>query len=576
MNKTPLLGMILAFATGAWSADPVIHLPESVHELDLSSADGIPVLSGGRIKPLLVAATEGTQGIRGRAGLTRDLGPMRSWFALALYGDTLSRQPLVFCANKLLRTELGLDPAGQFASFEELAANPRLRQLTETADAKDREKLRLDALEKAARETARRLEKFAEARAGTGWRLLPGPAGHEGLWRLPQEIPAEEMATNPALLARTTAVRGLLLAFAAGDQARFDSAARELSGHGILIPELSNLGEGESLRTRAEHVSAELLLVHLRPFRWAWVLLMLGFLAAWVAQSSATSAPRSARRFTIGAAVCAGLAFVLLVAGFALRVYVSGRAPVTNMYETTLWVGFGAVLFGLPIAWIYRSRSILAAVLAAGWVVFVLADNLPTVLDPSIKPLVPVLRNNFWLTLHVLTVTISYAAFLVAMAIGNLGLAQVFRKDSKAFQKELSHYTYRAMQLGVLLLIAGIILGGIWADYSWGRFWGWDPKETWSLIAALGYLMVLHGRFSGWVRVFGTLMGSVLAFFGVIMAWYGVNFILASGLHSYGFSEGGATAMGVFVAVQGGFALVCYQRHRKNQLGVSGGGNPSA
>jgi ABC-type transport system involved in cytochrome c biogenesis permease subunit len=576
MNIKPLIGMVLALGTGAWSAEPAIQLPESVYKLDLSAAEGIPILSGGRVKPLLVAATEGTQGIRGRAGLTRDLGPMRSWFALALYGDTLSRQPVVFCANKPLRTELGLDPSGQFASFEELASSDRLRQLTETADAKDREKIRLTALEKAARETARRLEKFAEARAGTSWRLLPGPVGREGLWRLPQEIPAAEMAANPALLERTTSVRDLLLGFAAGDQARFDSAARKLSGDGILIPALSNLGDGEHLRTRPGHVHAELFLVHLRPFRWAWVLLMLGFLAAWVAQSSSKTAPDTSRRFTIGAVVCTGLAFVLLVAGFALRVYVSGRAPVTNMYETTLWVGFGAILFGLPIAWIYRSRSILAAVLAAGWVVFVLADNLPTVLDPAIKPLVPVLRNNFWLTLHVLTVTISYAAFLVAMAIGNLGLAQAFRKDSKEFQKDLSHYAYRAMQLGVLLLIAGIILGGVWADYSWGRFWGWDPKETWSLIAALGYLMVLHGRFSGWVRVFGTLMGSVLAFFGVIMAWYGVNFILASGLHSYGFSEGGAAAMGVFVAVQGSYALVCYQRHRRNKLGAAGGGSPSA
>jgi cytochrome c-type biogenesis protein CcsB len=575
MNIKILTAILLALGTGAGAAEPVVHLPESVQKLDLSKADGIAILAGGRIKPLLVAATEGVQEIRGRAGLTRNLGPMRSWFALALYGDTLSRQSIVFCANKPLRVEMGLDSAGQFASFEELATNAKLRQLTETADAKDREKIRLSPLEKAARETARRLEKFAEARAGTSWRLLPGPTGREGLWRLPQEIPAEEMASNPALLERATSVRTLLLAFATGDQARFDSASQKLSRNEILVDSLSSLGDGQFLRTRPSHIRAESLLVSLRPFRWAWVLLMLAFLTAWIAESSANTAPDSSRRLTFGAGISAGIAFVLLAIGFALRVYVSGRPPVTNMYETTLWVGFGSMLFGLPIAWLYRSRSILAAVAAAGWVVFVLADNLPTVLDPSIKPLVPVLRNNFWLTLHVLTVTISYAAFLVAMSIGNLGLFQVFRKNSAEFQKTLSHYAYRAMQLGVLLLTCGIILGGVWADYSWGRFWGWDPKETWSLIADLGYLMVLHGRFSGWVRSFGTLMGSVLAFFGVVMAWYGVNFILASGLHSYGFSEGGATAMGVFVVVQGSYALVCYNQFRKNDSRRTNGGNPS-
>jgi len=562
IRKIPAL-LILAFGMSAWAADPVVKLPESVKKLDLSAADGIAVLSGGRVKPLLVAAIEGVQEIRGRSGLTRELDPMRSWFSLALYGDTLSKQRVVFCANKPLRQEIGLDADGQFASFDELAENGKLRALTEAADAKDRQKLRLNALEKAARETARRLEKFAEARSGTGWRLLPGPAGKEGLWRLPQEIPVEEIATHPELIERAGAVRKLLLSFAAGDQGSFDSAARSLSANTILTDSLSSLGDGQFLRTRPAHVEAEIALVHLRPFRWAWILLMVSFLAAWIAQTASKSSPQAAERATVVAASGSVIAFLLLVAGFALRVFVSGRAPVTNMYETTLWVGFGAVLFGLPIARLYRSRVILAAVAAAGWVVFLLADNLPTVLDPSIKPLVPVLRNNFWLTLHVLTVTISYAAFLVAMAIGNLGLAQSFRKDSAELQKTLSHYAYRSMQLGVILLTSGIILGGVWADYSWGRFWGWDPKETWSLIADLGYLMVLHGRFSGWIRTFGTLMGSVLAFFGVVMAWYGVNFILASGLHSYGFSEGGATAMGVFVVVQGGFALACAMRRRK-------------
>ncbi|MEK7392807.1 MAG: cytochrome c biogenesis protein CcsA [Fibrobacterota bacterium] len=555
--------LVLASAVASWAADPVVSLPESVKKLDLSGAEGIAVLSGGRVKPLLVAAIEGVQEIRGRAGLTRDLDPMRSWFSLALYGDTLSRQRIVFCANKPLRKEIGLDADGQFASFDELASNAKLRALTEAADAKDRQKLRLSALEKAARETARRLEKFAEARTGTGWRLLPGPPGKEAMWRLPQEIPMEEIASHRGMLEQAGAVRKLLLSFASGDQISFDSAAKTLSANAALTDSLSSLGGGQFLRTRPVHVEAELALVHLRPFRWAWILLMFSFLAAWIAQSASNSSPQTTKRATLAATSCAIAALVLLVGGFALRVFVSGRAPVTNMYETTLWVGFGAILFGLPIARLYRSRVILAAVAAAGWVVFLLADNLPTVLDPSIKPLVPVLRNNFWLTLHVLTVTISYAAFLVAMAIGNLGLAQVFRKDSTEFQKNLAHYAYRSMQLGVILLTSGIILGGVWADYSWGRFWGWDPKETWSLIAALGYLMVLHGRFSGWIRTFGTLMGSVLAFFGVVMAWYGVNFILASGLHSYGFSEGGAAAMGLFVALQGGFAAICAVRFRR-------------
>jgi len=106
--------------------------------------------------------------------------------------------------------------------------------------------------------------------------------------------------------------------------------------------------------------------------------------------------------------------------------------------------------------------------------------------------------------------------------------------------KPLSNFIYRAMQVGVLLVSAGTILGGVWADYSWGRFWGWDPKEVWALITLLVYLIPLHGRFAGWVSTFGLVVASVVCFLSVIMAWYGVNFVLGVGLHSYGFVEGGS------------------------------------
>ena len=93
------------------------------------------------------------------------------------------------------------------------------------------------------------------------------------------------------------------------------------------------------------------------------------------------------------------------------------------------------------------------------------------------------------------------------------------------------------------LIAAGTILGGVWADYSWGRFWGWDPKEVWALITLLVYLVPLHGRFAGWVNTFGLVVASIVCFLSVVMAWYGVNFVLGVGLHSYGFVDGGSQGM---------------------------------
>ena len=222
-----------------------------------------------------------------------------------------------------------------------------------------------------------------------------------------------------------------------------------------------------------------------------------------------------------------------------LRMIISGRPPVTNMYESVVWVAFGAVLFSLVFEGIYRVRIFAACSSALAVVCLILADNVP-ILDSSISPLVPVLRDNMWLTIHVLTITLGYAAFTLAMGIGHLNLGlYFFRPGAVALFKTLSLFLYRALQVGTLFLAVGTLLGGVWASYSWGRFWGWDPKETWALIATLGYLAVLHARFTGWIRDFGMAVGSLLGYLLVLMAWYGVNFVLGTGLHSYGFGSGG-------------------------------------
>lgn len=446
--------------------------------------------------------------------------------------------------------------------------------------------------------------------------------------------------------------------------------------------------------------------------------------------------------------------------GFYLRVVISRWAPVTNMYETVIWVALVTAIIGLVLELMYR--RIYAALAASGVALLatILAANV-SLLDPTISSLQPVLRSNFWLAIHVLTIVSSYAAFALALGLGLLavgfyltahyrgrpsfrdlaaplvpglplaavgiagiygsyngwspdllgtepgfyltallasfggvlsimaifglvgelanrvpkaavalgllvmvpgvigtvahqleagpswligttgvyaswilavvgfawvmlglfgGLAnttlrsaesQVRELDDTAVAEEsddsaehlattgfatahaggngnggvatltrpsvaeikarvtgsrpkldavglsmqatagrikpLSNFIYRSMQIGVLLCAAGTILGGVWADYSWGRFWGWDPKEVWALITLLVYLVPLHGRFAGWVNTFGLIVASVVCFLSVLMAWYGVNFVLGVGLHSYGFVEGGG--QGIVMAV---------------------------
>ncbi len=114
----------------------------------------------------------------------------------------------------------------------------------------------------------------------------------------------------------------------------------------------------------------------------------------------------------------------------------------------------------------------------------------------------------------------------------------------------LAKVTYKFLQAGVLLLILGTFLGASWGEYSWGRFWGWDPKEVWALITLLGYLALLHARRIGWVGDFGMAAFSVVCFVLILTAWYGVNFVLGTGLHSYGFGGGGQVYVLAAVAMQ--------------------------
>ena len=230
----------------------------------------------------------------------------------------------------------------------------------------------------------------------------------------------------------------------------------------------------------------------------------------------------------------------------------------TNMYESVVWVSLGVILFALIFSGIHRVRVYLLAAAPLAVMGLILADMLPSVLNPSIGPLPPVLRDNVWLVVHVLTITLGYAAFAPAMGVGHIILGRyLFKPGSMDEKSPLHHLLYRVLQIGVLLLGAGTILGGVWANYSWGRFWGWDPKETWALIALLLYIFAIHGRMAGWWGNFGLSVAATVCFNGVLMAWYGVNFVLGKGLHSYGFGGGGVEWVGSLVALDLVFVGLC-------------------
>ena len=240
------------------------------------------------------------------------------------------------------------------------------------------------------------------------------------------------------------------------------------------------------------------------------------------------------------------LGFAFQTFGLILRWYISGHAPWTNGYESMIYIAWVTILAGL----IFSKRSMLTAAATTILSSIILFVAHLSWMDPEITNLVPVLKS-YWLMIHVSVITASYGFLGLAAMVGFLILVlYIFRTTSnyKRLNRKIAQITainQRTMIVGLYLLTIGMFLGGVWANESWGTYWGWDPKETWALVSVLIYSFVTHMRLMpGLKSRFTFNVASVLAFFSIIMTYFGVNYYL-SGLHSY--AEGEPVPIPTFV-----------------------------
>ena len=253
------------------------------------------------------------------------------------------------------------------------------------------------------------------------------------------------------------------------------------------------------------------------------------------------------------------------------RIYISGRPPVTNLYSSAIFIGWAAVLMGLVFERVFRHGLGNAVAAISGFLTLRIAHALMSDGD-TLAVVEAVLDTQFWLATHVVCITIGYAATYVA---GLFGLMYVIRGffpgDATSVaetQKTLARMTYGTICAATMLSFVGTVLGGLWADDSWGRFWGWDPKENGALIIVLWNTLILHARWDGLVRDRGLAALAILGNIVTSWSWFGVN-ELGIGLHSYGFTEGRLFWLLAFCISQGAlFALAClpesiWQRDRR-------------
>jgi len=287
---------------------------------------------------------------------------------------------------------------------------------------------------------------------------------------------------------------------------------------------------------------AEFYFNRIQPFLHATIIYIFAFVLAGAALVTLELWPGLAESLRRSALYLICLALVVHTGGLVFRMVLAGRPPVTNLYSSAIFIGWAACVLGLILERTYPVGFGSAVAGLAGFVTLLIAHNLALGGD-TMEMLRAVLDTNFWLATHVITITLGYSAAFVAggLALGYV-LLGVFTPwlarpvAPSTLGRALTDMVYAIVCFTLLFSAVGTVLGGIWADQSWGRFWGWDPKENGALLIVLWYAIILHARRGGLVRDRGLM--NLVIFGNIITAfsWFGVN-MLGIGLHSYGFMD---------------------------------------
>lgn len=256
------------------------------------------------------------------------------------------------------------------------------------------------------------------------------------------------------------------------------------------------------------------------------------------------------------------LAFICHTVLLGLRCYILQRPPVSNMFETVIYVPWITVLGSFFFRIIFRSPFIMigSCTVAVLLLVIVYLSRM----NSSLENVQAVLDSQYWLIIHVLMIVGSYGFFLFSGLLGHLSLfAYTLHTNARAWAHKLEPLILQTMYLGTALLIPGTLLGGVWAAESWGRFWDWDPKESWACISGCVYIFWIHLYRFHHIHGFGLAIGSIVGMQSIIFTWYGVNYILGTGLHSYGFGSGGNLYYYVFIAADLLFVIAAALRYTR-------------
>ena len=572
--------LVLIFAV-LWLASSWRQPKSTADELDLAKFGKIPVLVGGRVKPLDTVARNSLLIIHGKQTVRladeKQIGGVQ-WLTDVLFNASVADEcPLFVIQNAEVLGLFGWEQSDRkYFSFAEIT--PFLKQIDEQGEQSDKlqsvqrsayqnavlnlrnalvlyQRLKNSVQPEGAQNFATELDSFTNGLPDAGKAARQRETGGTfdksklddtaGLIQRYQKL--VEMAYMLAVPPPASVPRGEWRS--AGESLLQSITTREIhpvakayaeigdayrAGNRPLFNEHVDLLANWMAReqpTAAKRTSFEFLFNHVDPFTHSMVLYVLAFLLAcgsWL---------RWSRPLNRAAFYLLLLALAVHTFGLISRMYLQERPPVTNLYSSAIFIGWGAVIVALILERIFRDGIGAACAGAIGFITLIIAHHLAGSGD-TLEMLQAVLDTNIWLATHVVAITTGYSAMFLA---GMLAIIYVVRGVfTRSLKKEtadgLARMTYGVVCFATLFSFVGTVLGGIWADQSWGRFWGWDPKENGAVLIVLWCAIILHARWGGFIRQRGLM---VMALFGNVVtsfSWFGVN-MLGVGLHSYGFMQ---------------------------------------
>lgn len=463
-------------------------------------------------------------------------------FSFHLFPDYWWDKQIVYVSAKI-RDGIGL---GKHAAMLELEAEDgNFKWLEEYQNAFEKPESKRTEFDKQIMKLGERYQVLKEVFTYQHLRIVPVPGDMNGLWVWPFSIDLRELDQTGNKLAGDF-LRAMFMVTQGQEKYTVAKAALDdlIEHQWSLLEIYRNINPSAELPDQSK-IDAEIFYNELNAFNriqniyfiLGFLMLIVFFIQALVKQNDRMKT--MFKRITIPFVILVVVVFILHGLGLGYRWYISGHAPWSNGYEAVIFIAWTTVLSGFLFT--RKNPAVLpATALLAGMMLFVTELNL---LDPEITPLQPVLKS-YWLMIHVAIITSSYGflGLSAILAIVNMTLYLFRNKNNKRRlnmnANELTAVSEMSMTIGLFMLTIGTFLGGVWANESWGRYWGWDPKETWALVSVLTYAIILHLRFIP--KLGDKFIFNVFALWGysaILFTFFGVNFKLV-GLHSYAQGDG--------------------------------------